>query len=262
MATPREELATLLRQARIDAGYESHATFGKHISVSRPVISKAENPAQPTPSDALLIAWSGATGVALNKLTELAERARSGTPDWFANYRSAEALATVIRSWAPMIVPGLLQTEAYARTVLSAEPFTPARLAELLSARLDRQGVLQRAYVTAVLDAGVLARCIGGAQVMADQCSHLVTVAEQSNVALHIVPADTNHGSWAALDIASSDGAITVNFSTATDDITSTAKPQVDRAVMAYERILTWALPKPASLDFMRQMEEQWKSQI
>ena len=83
--------------------------------MSRPVISKAENPAQPVPSDALLAAWAGVTGVGLDHLTDLAQRAKSGTPDWFMSYRAAEAEATTLRFWGPLVVPGLLQTEGYAR---------------------------------------------------------------------------------------------------------------------------------------------------
>jgi hypothetical protein len=97
---------------------------------------------------------------------------------------------------------------------------------------------------------------------MAEQCAHLVTLAERSNIALHVVPEGTNTGAWGALDIASRDGLATVNFSTATDDVTATATERVDRAMLAYERILGYALPKPASLDFVRQQEEQWKAQI
>jgi hypothetical protein len=55
----------------------------------------------------LLASWAGATGVGLDMLTDLAQRCKSGTPEWFMPYRQAEAEATTIRSWAPMVVPGL-----------------------------------------------------------------------------------------------------------------------------------------------------------
>jgi hypothetical protein len=146
--------------------------------------------------------------------------------------------------------------------VLSAEPYTPAKLAELLTARRERQLVLERAYLVSILDAGVLSRCIGSAAVMAEQCAHLIELAERPNVALHVVPEGSNTGAWGAFDIASRDGLSTVNFSTADDDLTTTATDRVDRAMLLVERILGYALPKPASLDFMRQQEEQWKTQI
>jgi hypothetical protein len=260
--TLREQLATLLRDSRIDAGFESQGALAKQLTVSRPVISKAENPVHPVPSDALIVAWAGATGADAAQLIDLAQRARSGTPDWFVPYLTAESGANVIRSWAPLIVPGLEQTEGYARAVLSAEPYTPAELDGLLTVRLQRQHVLETAYVVSIIEAGVLRRCIGSAAVMAEQCAHLVELGERPNIALHIVPEGTNTGSWGAIDIASRDGLVTVNFSTGTDDVTTTATDRVDRALMAWERILGAALAKPASLDFTREMEERWKQQI
>ncbi|HEX3964498.1 MAG TPA: Scr1 family TA system antitoxin-like transcriptional regulator, partial [Trebonia sp.] len=125
--------------------------------VSRPVISRAENPAQPVPSDALLAAWAGATGVALDTLIDLATRAKSGTPDWFVPFLTAEAQATTLRYWGPLLVPGLLQVESYAQAVL--------KRAELVTTRMDRQKVIGRATVTAVIDHTVLLRPIGGAEV-------------------------------------------------------------------------------------------------
>jgi transcriptional regulator with XRE-family HTH domain len=68
MATPREQLADLLRQARLDAGYGSHGALARKLNVSRPVITKAENATHPVPSDALLAAWAGVTGGPLEPL--------------------------------------------------------------------------------------------------------------------------------------------------------------------------------------------------
>lgn len=47
------------------------------------------------------------TGAALDTLTDLAQRARSGTPDWFMSYRQAESEADTLRCWAPAVMPGL-----------------------------------------------------------------------------------------------------------------------------------------------------------
>ena len=64
------------------------------------------------PSDAILAAWAGVTGAALDTLTDLAQRAKSGTPDWFIPYRQAEAEADTLRCWSSLLVPGVLQTES------------------------------------------------------------------------------------------------------------------------------------------------------
>jgi uncharacterized protein DUF5753/helix-turn-helix protein len=260
--TPREQLAETLRQARLDAGYASHGALAKRLNVSRPVVTRAENPAHPCPSDAVLAAWAGVTGAGLEVLTDLAQRCKSGTPDWFMPYRQAEAEAKTIRCWAPMIVPGLAQCESYAHAVLSAEPYPPERLAELVAARIERQQVLGHAYLVAVLDSSVPQRCMGSPSVMAEQCGYLAALAERPNVSVHVVPEGTNTGAWAALDIATRGTAATVCLTTALEDVTTSAPDQVDSAMQTFDRILGAALPREGSIDFIRTQEDQWKQQI
>lgn len=262
MPTPREQLAVVLKQSRLDAGFDSQGALAKRLNVSRPVVSKAENPAQPVPSDALLTAWAGITGAPLDQLTDLAQRCKSGTPDWFMPYRQAEAAAKTIRCWAPMVVPGLVQCESYARAVLSAEPYSPGRLAELVAARIGRQQVLSRAYLVAVLDSSVLRRCIGSASVMAEQCDGLADLAERPHVSLHVVPDGTNTGAWAGLEIATRGTMTTVCLTTALEDVTTNAPDQVDNAMQTFDRILGAALPRAESIEFIRTQEDQWKTQV
>jgi hypothetical protein len=224
-------------------------------------VSKAENPAQPVPSDPLLAAWAGATGAPLDQLTDLAQRAKSGTPDWFMPYLAAEASASTLRCWGPLLVPGVIQSEAYARAVLSVEPYTAERLAELVAARMERQLVLDRAYLTVIMDAHVLERCIGSPAVMAEQCVYLANLTERANISVHVVPQGANVGLWGAFDIASRNGMTTVNL-TALRDVSSAATDLADDALQAYERILGAALPCAESMSFVRTMEDQWKTQI
>jgi transcriptional regulator with XRE-family HTH domain len=257
--TPREQLASILKQARTEAGFDSHLALARRLNVSRPVVSKAENPAQPVPSDALLAAWAGVTGAPLDPLTELARRAKSGTPDWFMPYLAAESAASVLRYWAPLLLPGVFQTEAYARAVLSVERYTAERLAELVATRMERQQVLGRAYVTAIIDHHVLQRCMGSPTIMAEQCAHLITVTERPDIALHVVPEGANVGLWGAFGIAARDGITTVNLHTLRD-VSSSATDLADEALQAYELILGAALPRADSLDFVREMESQWKT--
>jgi hypothetical protein len=261
MTTPREQLANMLRQSRIDAGFGSHGALARKLNVSRPVVTRAENPAHPVPSDAILAAWAGVTGAGLDVLTELAQRAKSGTPDWFMPYRQAEAEAHTLRCWAPVVIPGLLQCESYARAVLVVEPYTPEQLDELVAARLARQAVIGRAYVTAIIDHHVLQRLIGSAEVMVEQCAHLASMAERPDIALHVIPEGTNVGLWGAFDLATRDNMTTVCL-TALEDMTSTADHLVVKAMQAYERILGAALPRTESLALIRTAEEQWKTQI
>lgn len=252
MSTPREQLASLLKRARIEAGYESHGALAKRLNVSRPVVNRAENPTQPVPSDAILAAWAGATGVPLDQLTDLAQRCRSGTPEWFVPYLTAESQATTLRYWGPLLIPGLLQTEPYAQAVL--------KRAELVTTRMDRQKVIGRATVTAVIDHTVLLRPIGSATVMADQCAYLAGLVESEAIRLHVVPDGASVGLGGAVGIATKDGTSTISLTTAIRDVTTTETDAVEAALNLFDVILGASLPVVASLEFVRQQEERWKT--
>jgi hypothetical protein len=176
-------------------------------------------------------------------------------------YRQAEAEASILRCWSPLLVPGVLQCESYMRAVLQVEPYTAERLGELVSARLERQSVIGRAYLTVIIDEHVLHRLIGSAAIMAEQCGHLAIMAGRPDIGLHVIPEGTNVGLWGAFDIATRDNAVTVRFS-ALEDMTSTAPDTVGKVTVAFERILGAALPRAESLTLIRTMEEQWKTRI
>jgi transcriptional regulator with XRE-family HTH domain len=259
--TPREQLANMLRQSRLDAGFESHGALAKRLNVSRPVVTRAENAAHPVPSDAVLAAWAGATGAGLDTLTDLAQRAKSGTPDWFMPYRHAESEARILRYWSPIVVPGVAQTPGYMRALFEDEGHPLDRVDELAAARLERQSVIGRVPVTMIIGQHVLHRLVRSPAVMADQCGYLATVAERSGVALHVLPEGVNMGVWGAFDIATGDSTITVRMS-GIEDVTSTDRDLVSKAAVAFERILGAALPRSDSLSLVRSAEGQWKAQI
>lgn len=261
MPTPREQLADVLRQSRLDAGYESHGALAKRLNVSRPVVSKAENAAHPVPSDAILAAWAGATGAGLDVLTGLAQRAKSGTPDWFMPYRHAESGARILRYWSPIVVPGVAQTPGYMRALFEDEGHLLDRVDELVTARLERQSVIGRVPVTMIIGQHVLYRLVGSPAVMAEQCGYLANVAERPGTALHVLPDGVNMGVWGAFDIATGDSTITVRMS-GIEDVTSTDRDLVSKAAVAFERILGAALPRAGSLALIRSAEGQWKAQI
>lgn len=260
MPTPREELADLLRQARVSAGYGSQGALARKMSVSRPVITRAESATQPIPSEAILAAWAGVTGCPLDKLLELAERVRTGTPDWFMDYLIAESKATLLRCWSHVLVPGLAQTASYAEAVLAVELYPPERLAELVTARIGRQSVIGRAYLTVIIDQHVLERLIGSPEVMAGQCAHLADLTERRDVAVHVIPHGVNLGLWGSFDIATRDSTVTVRLESV-EDIPTTSPALIAKVAQAYERLLGAALPRAESLTLIRTAEEKWKTQ-
>lgn len=113
--------------------------------------------------------------------------------DYFAPVRHLEQQATTIREFALSFFPGILQTEAYARCVLSMAfpPPTPAECDKALVARMERATILQNPaspVVWAILDEGALRRPIGGPEIMAEQIEHVIALTESRRIRTHVLP--------------------------------------------------------------------------
>ncbi|MET8655488.1 helix-turn-helix domain-containing protein [Streptomyces griseus] len=113
--------------------------------------------------------------------------------DYFSAARHLEQQATMIREFALSFLPGILQTEAYARTVLGMAfpPPSPTECDKAVVARLKRAEIFQGArapVVWAILDESSLRRPIGGPKVMADQLDHIIALTEAKLVRTHVLP--------------------------------------------------------------------------
>ncbi len=111
-----------------------------------------------------------------------------------------EAEAEEASQWQTLVVPGLLQTEAYAeQTVLGYQPsigMPPGQIKAYVTARLHRQEVLSRERplsLSAVLDESVLLRSYGGPKVMREQLDRLIDLSQQPNISLYIRPLQVSH---------------------------------------------------------------------
>ncbi|MFC8366754.1 MULTISPECIES: helix-turn-helix transcriptional regulator [unclassified Streptomyces] len=118
---------------------------------------------------------------------------RDVMPDWFAAYLSLEQAALQIRAYESQFVHGLLQTEAYARALLSAgNPHAPAEATERrIALRMRRQELLGRETpprVWVVMDETVLRWPVGGPDVMRAQIGHLIELHRLPQVTLQIMP--------------------------------------------------------------------------
>jgi transcriptional regulator with XRE-family HTH domain len=111
----------------------------------------------------------------------------------FETYVGLEADAAGLLYYQCTIVPGLLQTPAYARAMLEVNipRLTPERVSDLLKVKLTRQQILSRPeplLLWAVLDEAALHRVVGGPSVMAEQLDHLIRVAAKDNIKIQIIP--------------------------------------------------------------------------
>ncbi|MGI5122109.1 helix-turn-helix domain-containing protein [Marinactinospora thermotolerans] len=128
---------------------------------------------------------------------------RESYPDWFRPFVELEGDAVSIREFEVQSVPGLFQTEDYARAVLGANwpPPDPDEVERQLSARLERQKILDRPQpplLWVVLEESVIRRPVGGRDVMVDQLRHLIKMAERPRVRLQVLP--FSKGAHAAMD--------------------------------------------------------------
>lgn len=114
-------------------------------------------------------------------------------PSWFEMYIGLEQAASVIRTYQVQFVPGLCQTEDYARAViLLGHPGASSADIDLrVSLRMARQELLTRsepANIWAVVDEAALRRAVGGPRVMRAQLEHLLELTELPNVTVQVVP--------------------------------------------------------------------------
>ncbi|UYQ62228.1 helix-turn-helix domain-containing protein [Streptomyces peucetius] len=113
--------------------------------------------------------------------------------DYFESALALEQQATVIREFALSFVPGILQTERYARAVLSTSypPVGEAECDRLVVTRLQRAKVLVdpvAPVVWALIDEAVLRRVVGSREIMAEQITHMVGLVESRRVRVHVLP--------------------------------------------------------------------------
>src|ERR1039458_1718137 len=113
-------------------------------------------------------------------------------PAWLEAYVGLEAAASVLRTYEVQLVPGLLQTEEYARALIrqgsAASEEEIARRGEL---RGSRQEILRRPdapQLWAVVDEGALRRPVGSTEVIRGQLKHLIEVADHPAVTLQVLP--------------------------------------------------------------------------
>jgi Domain of unknown function (DUF5753)/Helix-turn-helix domain len=114
-------------------------------------------------------------------------------PSWFQSYLGLEAAAALIRTYEVQFIPGLLQTEEYARAVV-AHGLTELPADEVerrVELRLRRQRILTSAHPTrlwAVIDEAALWRPIGGSDVTRDQLRALLDAARLQNITVQVMP--------------------------------------------------------------------------
>src|SRR3989440_726380 len=196
----RRRLGLELRRLREAAGVTID-TVAERLECSSSKISRIETGhTGATPRDVRdMLEVYGVSGAATEGLVQVAREARQ--KGWWhlygtvltSAYVGLEAAASEIHAYEGQVVPGLLQTDNYAREmILKGRPdITQAELDRRVHVRMARQSLLTQddpLRLWVVLDEAVFHRTVGGPTVMRRQLDHLAMVAELPNVTLQVLP--------------------------------------------------------------------------
>lgn len=248
-----------LRRAREAAGM-SQEQLASAINFSKSTVAMVETCHRPPKSD-----FAAGVDRALHadgrfeRMREKLLRAEA-TPEWFRPWVEYEDEATVLRTYELVFVPGLLQTEQYARAVLAGADDVDS----MVAARMDRQRILARdrpPQFVVVVDEAVLRRPIGGPEVMRRQLASLAEAAERWII--QVVPQATDYY-YPGLDgpfvIATIDGRDVVYIPTGLRGFIADGSEIVAEAKRRWDAIRAEALSRRQSRDLILEVAESWNS--
>jgi transcriptional regulator with XRE-family HTH domain len=197
--------------------------------------------------------------------------AADGHETWFISYLEIERTATVLRTWEPLGIPGLLQTEAYARQVLKgAYPgHGDSDIEQRVAARMARQQIWERTdpappMMPAIIGEAVLRRGLGGPGVMREQLGRLLAVAEgDPRVTVQVLPFGSPGcaGMLAPFVVASfapDPRADVAYLDNALDGATTDRRDQVARLTLLYDALAREALTPSDSAEKIEQVTQGW----
>ncbi|WP_327324284.1 helix-turn-helix domain-containing protein [Streptomyces sp. NBC_01210] len=142
-----------------------------------------------------LLAAGGVLKAAVEDVREAQAKSRTRHPDWFRDFAKAEAEAVALHEYSNQAVPGLLQTEEYARALFTQRRplLDEATIEKRVTDRLARQQIFERwpaPTSSYVLEEAVLQRPLGGRTVHAHQLRRLLRIGRMRTVELQVMPTD------------------------------------------------------------------------
>ncbi|CAM5392921.1 helix-turn-helix domain-containing protein [Streptomyces aurantiogriseus] len=199
------------------------------------------------------------TGGLLSRLVELV--LRSQLPSWFQQVAELQARATEIYSFEMGMVPGLLQTKAYARAVLGV--IDQADLDDRTAVRLARQRIFEKdepPLFWVVLSEAALYQEIGGPEVMREQLTHLLSFQENPRINIQVLPfsAGGHAGMTGSFDIYRFESDPAIVYTEGYGSAHPTANPvTVKDCSLRYDHLQAAALSLRESAELIRRVTEE-----
>ncbi|MFD3699672.1 Scr1 family TA system antitoxin-like transcriptional regulator [Streptomyces sp. NPDC058646] len=272
----RRRLGAELRRLRLARGLTS-TQVAKDLLISQPKISQLENGRRTIkPRDVRdLCALYGVTDPqVVDALMQMAREAdREGW--WiacgevpYAVYIGLETAAASIRSYEPLVIPGLLQTPAYARAVIEETilPATSEQIAVRREVRLRRQSRAHHParpfHLWVVLDESALRRIVGSPQIMREQLACLNHLGAQPHVTVQVLPHSAGahpgvSGQFSILDFPDAPGAGTVYLERFTSDLYLEKRSDVRHFSTMFDHLQAQALNPERTRCFITRAAEE-----
>jgi transcriptional regulator with XRE-family HTH domain len=187
-------------------------------------------------------------------------------PSWAQPYVGLEAAASVIRTYQIQLVPGLLQTEGYARALIrQGSATTEEEIARRGELRASRQEILRRPdapQLWVVIDEAALRRPVGSREIVRGQLEHLIEVADHPAVTLQIMPFSAGAhsamgGPFTILRFAEPDLADVVYIEQLTSALYLDKPVEVDSYLEVMEQLCLQAEPVASTTKLLRQIHSE-----
>ncbi|GAB3863450.1 hypothetical protein GCM10029963_72080 [Micromonospora andamanensis] len=250
-----------IRRARGAAGMTQEA-FGRGAGFSASHVSAVEGGTRALTLDFIRGADRAlSTGGLFERLA-----AELGTPSWFLPWLDAERNSTQLRCFQPCLVPGLLQTEDYARAVIRCDDtLSEEEVDKRLAGRIERQTVIFQEHApqfVAVVAEAVLRRAAEDFRdVMAGQVKQLIALAERPNVGVHILPDEISMhvGLTGPFSLARCpDHRWVGEMENQLGGVVVDNDDDVDTLLERWETVRSEALPRRQSIALMKEVVDSW----
>ncbi|MFI0417191.1 Scr1 family TA system antitoxin-like transcriptional regulator [Spongiactinospora sp. 9N601] len=260
---PAARFGAALRQYRIEAGL-TQVQLADVVGYSKSRIGNVER-GDENPTRQLVELCEKALGLDGELLAHWPAVSGKGVAEWFRQWPPIEQRADKLLTTAPLIVPGLVQTEEYARAIFAGVPHTtPQKVEEAVQARVARQAIFDGPtppHFLAVLDEGILYRPVGNSSVTLRQLEHLIELTATEWFTIQLLPYEAACTTMLAGSIllAQEKGTTTAAYVESALHGRVVDKPdQIKQVMDRLERVRSAALPDYLSVQRIKERVASW----